>query len=197
MVTREQIVAEARRWEGTPYRLGAEVCGGGCDCATLLLGIYRGVGIVTEEHVGLYGHDWFHHATEERYLLSVMRHAHKVAEGVCHRSVIAAPGCIVLTKCAHSKRYNHGGIVMKWPKVMHATVDGVREIDASRDPMWEHMPIAIFDPIPEFACGGVVKAADLAPFAGNTEDDFLPNVIADKLRQSFKKRMTDSSKDLA
>lgn len=38
-VTRAAIVAEARRWLGTPYRHQASVIGAGADC----LGLVRGV----------------------------------------------------------------------------------------------------------------------------------------------------------
>lgn len=147
MPTRDQIVAEARRWIGTPYHLGAELRGIGCDCATLILGVWRACGIVTDEHLGLYSHDWFHHTSDQRYMLGIMRHATKVAESVCHRAVKAEPGCVVLTKCVGSERFNHGGIVTVWPKVIHAVAEGVEEIDAARHPMWERHQLAIFDPV--------------------------------------------------
>lgn len=37
----ERIVAEARRWEGTPFRPLARERGSGCDCAGLLIGVMR------------------------------------------------------------------------------------------------------------------------------------------------------------
>lgn len=40
-VTREQIVAEARRWEGTPHKWQQSTRGKGCDCFGLILGIGR------------------------------------------------------------------------------------------------------------------------------------------------------------
>lgn len=39
MIARNEIVAAARQWLGTPYRHQASVRGVGCDC----LGLIRGV----------------------------------------------------------------------------------------------------------------------------------------------------------
>ncbi len=39
-MTRDDIIAEARSWIGTPYRHQASLKGVGCDC----LGLVRGVG---------------------------------------------------------------------------------------------------------------------------------------------------------
>ena len=38
-----EVVAEARRWLGTPYRHQASLCGAGCDCLGLLRGVWRAV----------------------------------------------------------------------------------------------------------------------------------------------------------
>ena len=35
------ILAEARRWIGTPYRHQASLCGAGCDCLGLVRGVWR------------------------------------------------------------------------------------------------------------------------------------------------------------
>lgn len=40
-MTREQIVAEARRWRGTPFVWQASAKGAGCDCKGLIAGIAR------------------------------------------------------------------------------------------------------------------------------------------------------------
>lgn len=149
MPTREQIVAEARRWIGTPYHKRGQIRGVGCDCGTLLYCVLRDVGVIAPDNeIELFSSDWFHHASDERYFLRVMREVPKFIETICYRSTIALPGSLVLTKCIRSKRYNHGGIVTKWPYVIHAA-ERVSEIDASRHPLWEKQPLAIFDPIQE------------------------------------------------
>lgn len=45
MVTRADIVTEARRWIGTPYHEQASVRGGGCDCKGLVVGVARECGL--------------------------------------------------------------------------------------------------------------------------------------------------------
>jgi NlpC/P60 family putative phage cell wall peptidase len=40
-MTEDDIVAEARRWIGTPYRHQASLIGVGCDCLGLLRGVWR------------------------------------------------------------------------------------------------------------------------------------------------------------
>ncbi|AMK18693.1 phage cell wall peptidase [Sphingobium sp. MI1205] len=45
MATRTDIVAEARRWIGTPYHEQASVRGGGCDCKGLVVGVARECGL--------------------------------------------------------------------------------------------------------------------------------------------------------
>ena len=53
MTTREQIVAEARSWLGTRWHHQASVKGVGCDCAGLVIGVARSLGIEgIEEYEG-------------------------------------------------------------------------------------------------------------------------------------------------
>jgi NlpC/P60 family putative phage cell wall peptidase len=144
---RDRIVQVARSWIGTPYRLGARVKGAGCDCATLLLEVYRECGLIQDEQLGVFAGDWWLHTTEEKYLLRLLRHAFKVAETVAVRSTKAEPGVIVLTRAGGSRVFNHGGIVTAWPRVIHTGREGVEEIDASRHPMWTGHVITIFDPL--------------------------------------------------
>jgi NlpC/P60 family putative phage cell wall peptidase len=58
MTDRTLIVAEARRWIGTPYRHQASLIGVGCDCLGLVRGIWRGV--IGQEPAALppYTPDW-------------------------------------------------------------------------------------------------------------------------------------------
>lgn len=49
MVDREQIVAEAREWVGTPYMHQARVKGVAVDCVGLLIGVARRLGLVAPD----------------------------------------------------------------------------------------------------------------------------------------------------
>ena len=55
---RVRIVAEARRWIGTPYRHQASCAGAGTDCLGLIRGIWRGVHGAEPEQVPAYGAGW-------------------------------------------------------------------------------------------------------------------------------------------
>ncbi len=46
-VSREAIVAEARSWLGTPWQHQARAKGVGVDCAGLVIGVSRALGLVT------------------------------------------------------------------------------------------------------------------------------------------------------
>ncbi len=140
----------ARSWLGTPYLLGARVKNAGCDCGTLLAEYAIECGLCTRESledIGLYTHDWFCNTSEERYLFRLMRHARKALEGVCRGSSSEArPGCLVLFKTVRSPLYNHGGIVVNWPQIIHAVDPFVIESDATRHYLTSFTEMKIFDP---------------------------------------------------
>lgn len=146
MITREQIVEEARSFIGTPYHLGGRAKGVGVDCGTFLLLVYQKLGLIDDEDLGVYGHDWWLHVKEEKYMLHVLRHAKQMAERVMYRSDNVEPGNMILVHAAKSRVYNHGGIVTQWPMIIHSVHGGVQEADASRHPMWAYHEIVVFDP---------------------------------------------------
>jgi NlpC/P60 family putative phage cell wall peptidase len=66
-MSREAIIAEARRWIGTPYRHAAAVRGLGCDCLGLVIGVRRAVcGAAAVPPVPPYPPDWAEATGEER-----------------------------------------------------------------------------------------------------------------------------------
>jgi hypothetical protein len=123
----------------------------GCDCGTLLAEYAIECGFCTIEdleNIGLYSHDWFCNTTEERYLFRLMRHARKALEGVCRSTTIAEaePGCLVLFKAVRSPLYNHGGIVVAWPQIIHAVDPVVVESDATRHYLTSFTEMCVFNP---------------------------------------------------
>lgn len=143
---RARMVIEARSWIGTPYHVGGRVKGAGCDCASLLLEVLRSCGLAAGEELGIYSLDCWQHWAEEKYLFRMLRHSRRIAEAVAVRCVDAAPGTLALCRAGGSPVYNHGGIVVDWPFVVHSIGTGVQEVDASRDPLWSHQEIVLFDP---------------------------------------------------
>ena len=146
MKTRIEAVEIARSFLGTPYRLGGRIKGVGVDCATLLAEYLIEIGAAAREDLGVYSHDWFCHATEERYKLSLLRHAREVMTGVAAGTPAARPGDLVLFRVARSRLYNHGAIVTAWPRGVHAYDREVSELDVTRHALTAHAEMAIFTP---------------------------------------------------
>lgn len=145
-ISRTDAITIARSWLGTPYVLRARIKGAGCDCATVIAEYLIEAGFMDREDLGAYSHDWFCHASEERYLVALMRSAQMTLETKCMGSPDAKPGNVVLFRVAGSKRYNHGAIVTAWPMGIHADCEKVSEVDLVQHPMTSFMEMAIFDP---------------------------------------------------
>jgi cell wall-associated NlpC family hydrolase len=156
---RNAIVAEARSWLKTPYRLGAHKRGIGCDCFTFIAEAMVGAGIADRGEVdafyaevakrfrGAYRHDWFSNVKSEVYLELIMKFGKLAIETKCYGSSQAQPGDMVLVRCVRSKYYNHGGIVTEWPQIVHSIAPAVATADASLHPLWIRHEIAVFSPL--------------------------------------------------
>jgi NlpC/P60 family putative phage cell wall peptidase len=143
---RAEMVSEARSWIGTPYHMGAMVKGAGADCGSFLLGVLQACGLAEGEEVGQWKADWFCHTSQERYLRRMMRNAAKICEQISYPSLNALPGDLVLTRSSNSRVYNHAGIVLKWPRIIHAVDPAVCECDATSHELWCFRQVAVFDP---------------------------------------------------
>lgn len=78
--TREDVVAAARAWLGTPYVHQADVLGQGVDCAMLLVRVYCDLGLAPAFDPRPYAPEWYLHQDEERYLGWVGKYARRVGE---------------------------------------------------------------------------------------------------------------------
>jgi cell wall-associated NlpC family hydrolase len=110
MITRQDIVEEAKTWLRTPWMHRQRVKGCGVDCAQLLIGVFSGVGMIKEFDTGEYPSDWMMHRSEERFQGFVRQYAKQVDKPL--------PGDIVLYKVGHC--FAHGAIVVEWPLIIHA-----------------------------------------------------------------------------
>jgi cell wall-associated NlpC family hydrolase len=147
-ILRTDVVLEALSWIGTPYHRGNPVKRAGCDCGSLLIGVYETCGLIPQgviDELDLHG-DWWNHSDEEKYLLKLMRHARKVLDAVCYASLRPAPGNIIMTRVENTQRFNHGAIITKWPYGVHAVAPAVSEVDLSRHHMWAYRPVEVYDP---------------------------------------------------
>jgi NlpC/P60 family putative phage cell wall peptidase len=92
MTSREAIVAEARRWIGTPYRHQASTIGAGADCLGLVRGIWRNLFQAEPEAIPPYTPDWSEPTREEALLFAAQRHllpkpldSHQIGEVILFR----------------------------------------------------------------------------------------------------------------
>lgn len=109
---REHIVAETRRWIGTPYRHQASLKGVGCDCLGLVRGVWRVVVGEEPERAPPYAPDWAEAASGEpladaaaRHLIAIGRDAFGVGDVLLfrwraglpakHAAIVTAPGLMV------------------------------------------------------------------------------------------------------
>jgi NlpC/P60 family putative phage cell wall peptidase len=73
-LARAAIVAEARRWIGTPYLHQASLIGVGCDCLGLVRGVWRALIGPEPEEAGPYARDWAEASGVEALALAGARH---------------------------------------------------------------------------------------------------------------------------
>jgi cell wall-associated NlpC family hydrolase len=152
---RLKVIAEAESFKGTPYVKNGRMKGVGVDCGTFPFLVYRSLDLIRAGEEGIFAdeaivprsQDWFANSSSERYLAAVLRYMKRVVDGMSYPTLKAEPGNLALTRCVGSKRFNHAGIVVRWPRLLHATAQcGVAEVDASTHSMWSFREVAIFDP---------------------------------------------------
>ena len=107
---RARIVAEARSWLGTPFRHQGRLKGVGCDCAGLVIGVARALGL-SDVDVTAYGRE-----PDERRVLRIM------AEQLRPKAMAGMrPGDVLLL--AAPRAACHMGIVAErlgHPSLIHA-----------------------------------------------------------------------------
>ncbi|WP_170752595.1 NlpC/P60 family protein [Ruegeria lacuscaerulensis] len=144
---RDQIVAEARTWLGTPYVHQASCKGAGSDCLGLLRGVWRAVLGPEPESVPSYSMDWSEPQGDERMWQAARRHlTSKAVEDM-------EPGDVLLFRMRAGRVAKHVGIVSEGgeaPRFIHAySGHGVVENTLS-DP-WRRRVVACFGfPLEDF-----------------------------------------------
>ena len=106
MLDRRVIVAEARRWIGTPYLHQASLRGAGTDCLGLVRGVWRGVTGEEPETPPPYTPDWAELHGRETLLEAAVRHFTRLDD-----LAAAAPGDVLLFRWRPSYPCKHVAIV--------------------------------------------------------------------------------------
>lgn len=153
MLSRIEAAVGAESWAGTPYARGGRVKGGGVDCGTLLAEYLVGIGRCPREEMdqlledlGFLSNDWFCHAAAEKYMNALAKYAALKWEGVCAGTPPAEVGDIAMYRVAGSELFNHGSIILGWPKAVHAFSERVAVSRPALHPLTSHAPMALFDP---------------------------------------------------
>ncbi len=98
---RAAVVAEARRWLGTPYHDNGDIRGAGVDCGMLIVRVFVDLGLVPPFDPRPYPPDWMMHNDEEKYLGWIKAN--------CVEVETPQPGDIVIFR--YGRVYSHGGVI--------------------------------------------------------------------------------------
>jgi len=128
-VTRGQIVAQARRWLGTPYHHQAALRGVGCDCLGLIRGVYRSFHGHEPEPVQPYSPDWAEACGREQFAAAARRHLIE-----CDDLVFDAGDVLLFRWRAHLPA-KHAGIATGTTQMIHAQ-SGADVCEISLQPWW-------------------------------------------------------------
>ncbi len=139
-MNRPEIVAEARRWVGTPYVHQAARRQAGADCLGLVRGVWHAVLGAEPEAVPAYSMDWSEPQGDERLWRAAKRHLiEKTSEN-------AAQGDVILFRMRSGSVAKHLGIqssLAPYPAFIHAySGQGVLESPLSHP--WRRRIVARF-----------------------------------------------------
>lgn len=149
---RAAFIAEAMTWLGTPFRDCARIKGpgGAVDCAGLLLGSAKNIGMLGEAFdPGKYSGQWHLHRGEEKFLAWLDL---AIAARGCGAEVQreAIPGDIIVYRVGRC--FSHGGIIIENNHVLHAyystqnvTISPRGETELACLPDGKPRPFKLFD----------------------------------------------------
>ncbi|MCC2110673.1 MAG: C40 family peptidase [Hyphomicrobiales bacterium] len=129
MPTRDEIIAEAASWIGTPYRHQASLKGVGCDCLGLIRGVWRALYGGEPEQIPGYSPDWAEAGGEETLAFAARRHLDEIElEAVQSADVL-------LFRWRDQMPAKHAAILIAPDRFVHAH-DGAAVATASLSPWW-------------------------------------------------------------
>jgi NlpC/P60 family putative phage cell wall peptidase len=114
MPTREEIVAAARGWRGTPYRHQASLKGAGADCLGLVRGVWRETMGNEPEALPAYGRSWAESGGGEALMMAARRH---LVEIPCTAFLA---GDVLLFRWRRHLPAKHAGIAVSKAAMIHA-----------------------------------------------------------------------------
>jgi NlpC/P60 family putative phage cell wall peptidase len=137
MITRAQIVREARSWIGTPYHHQQSCRGVGTDCLGLVRGVWRSLYGQDAEAPPAYSRDWAEASGVETLINAADRHLIKIPVGS------ASGGDIVIFRFRAGSPAKHVGILAAPERVIHA-MEGGPAVEMTVTPWWRRRIVAAF-----------------------------------------------------
>lgn len=137
MMIAQEVLAEAERWIGTPYRHGASTRGVSCDCLGLVRGIWRALYGCEPERPGIYAPDWAEVSTGDPMLEAASRHMNRRV------SPVPMPGDLVVFRWRVGLAAKHLGIMAHDNRFIHA-YQGHSVMASALVPQWRNRIAGIF-----------------------------------------------------
>jgi NlpC/P60 family putative phage cell wall peptidase len=133
----EEVLSEARRWIGTPYRHGGSRCAVGCDCLGLVRGIWRALYGQEPQSVPTYSMDWAEAGTADPLLDAARLH-------MIEKPVIGAgPGDLLVFRWRDGVAAKHRGILADHGRFIHA-YEGHSVMESAVVPQWRKRIAGVF-----------------------------------------------------
>ncbi len=132
-----EVLSEAERWIGTPYRHGASTWGVSCDCLGLVRGIWRSLYGCEPEAPGVYAPDWAEVSTGDPMLEAASRHM------IQRDSSVPMPGDLVVFRWRAGVAAKHLGIMAQDNRFIHA-YQGHSVMASALVPQWRNRIAGIF-----------------------------------------------------
>lgn len=111
---RGDVIAEATRWIGTPYRHQGSRLGVGCDCLGLVRGIWRALYGRDPEALPAYSPDWAEARADDPLIEAARRHMIEID------SREAQPGDLLVFRWRRHLPVKHLGIAAEKDALIHA-----------------------------------------------------------------------------
>lgn len=131
----DRVVAEARRWLGTPYRHQAATREAGCDCLGLVRGVWRALYENEPEPVPSYGVDWRDEAGNLLLEAALKHLILQIREPM--------PGDVILFRLIRHRLPRHCGIMVSGGHFIHAQ-EHVGVVEAALSDAWQRRVAAVF-----------------------------------------------------
>ena len=135
--SRDDLVAAARRWIGTPYRHQASLIGAGCDCLGLVRGLWREFYGDEPEPLPPYAPDWAEASRVEAMIDAGRRHL------VAVPLAAMGPGDVILFRWRPDLPAKHAGILATPDRFVHA-YEGCAVVESPLGPWWRRRLAAAF-----------------------------------------------------